>query len=106
MEEGDRVDGCERVSHPEARVEREWLECACDRSLLHPRGVAVAYEVDATDLAKTLPPVHPPFDRIIWNFPCVPVQENGGGRDGDGGVVVGGVVVGGVVVVAWWRGGR
>ena len=51
----------------------------------HPRGVAVAYEVDATDLANTHPPLHPPFDRIIWNFPCVPVEENGGGCDGDDG---------------------
>jgi 25S rRNA (uracil2634-N3)-methyltransferase len=50
---------------------------------LESLGVVVAYEVDATRIAETMPPLpsgHPnQFHRIIWNFPCTAIAK---GQDG------------------------
>lgn len=44
-------------------------------------GAALYFQVDATQLAKSLPPsvLESKFDRICWNFPCTAIEA---GKDG------------------------
>jgi 25S rRNA (uracil2634-N3)-methyltransferase len=56
--------------------ERLW----CTIHEVESLGVKVCYDVDATDLQKTLPLYNEGFfHRIVWNFPCTAVEN---GQDG------------------------